>query len=402
MTSSPIRLGVIGLGRAFTLMLPTFQQDARVRLVAATDPNQAACRRFVQDFGGKAHAGVAELCADPDVQAVYVATPHQLHAEHVCLAAAHGKHVLVEKPMAITLAECQRMVDAARAAGVHLIVGHSHSFDGPVLQARRLIDSGAYGAVRMLTALNFTDFLFRPRRPEELDTAQGGGVIFSQAAHQIDILRLLGGGRLRSVRAITGAWDVSRPTEGAYGALLAFADGAFATAVYSGYAHYDSDEAHGWIGEMGRAKRADDYGAARRKLAHRPSPEEEAGLKAAANYGGATAAPQPPAPHHQHFGHVLVSCDGADLRLTPSGVMVYGNERRELHALPPPAVPRAEVIDELWQAVRQARPPLHDGRWALATTEACLALLESAASGRDIILHHQVGLPAAADSRLPA
>ena len=64
----------------------------------------------------------------------------------------------------------------------------------------------------MINAINYTDYLYRPRRPEELDTALGGGAIFNQAAHQIDIVRLLGGGRVASVRAATGAWDITRPT----------------------------------------------------------------------------------------------------------------------------------------------------------------------------------------------
>ena len=103
------------------------------------------------------------------------------------------------------------MIAAARSAGVQLVVGHSHSFDRPIRRTREIIASGAVGAPRMITALNFTDFLYRPRRPEELVTEQGGGVVFSQAAHQIDIVRLLGGGRVRSVRASTGAWDPARP-----------------------------------------------------------------------------------------------------------------------------------------------------------------------------------------------
>ena len=137
---------------------------------------------------------------------------------------------------------------------MHLIVGHSHSFDAPILRTRELIASGEYGAVRMITALNYTDYLYRPRRPEELDTAQGGGAIFNQAAHQVDIVRLLGGGRVKSVRAQTGAWDAARPTEGAYAALLTFESGAFASLTYGGYGHFDSDEFSGWIGEMGQAK----------------------------------------------------------------------------------------------------------------------------------------------------
>ena len=78
--------------------------------------------------------------------------------------------------------------------------------------------------------------------------------MFNQAAHQVDIVRLVGGGRVASVRAATGAWDPSRPTEGAYAALLTFADGAFASLTYSGYGHFDSDEWQGWIGEMGQKK----------------------------------------------------------------------------------------------------------------------------------------------------
>src|SRR5690606_29271580 len=124
-------------------------------------------------------------------------------------------------------------------------------------------------------------------RPEELDTRLGGGVVFSQAAHQIDIVRLLGGGLVQSVRACTGQWDPGRPTESAYSALLTFDNGAFASVTYSGYGHYDSDELLGNIGEMGMEKNVADYGAARKKLTQISSPEAEATLKAAGNYGGA-------------------------------------------------------------------------------------------------------------------
>src|SRR5438067_9519584 len=237
-----MRLGVAGLGRAFTLVAPALAADARIELVAAADPRPEARAQFERDFAGRAYAGVEELCADRAVEVLYVATPHQFHAEHARLAFAAGKHALIEKPMALTLNECRSMVAAAHAAGKQLVVGHSHSFDAPVRRTRELIASGKYGALRMITALNFTDFLYRPRRPEELDTSRGGGAVYNQAAHHVDIVRLLGGGRLKSVRAQTGAWDAARPTEGAYSALLTFENGAFASITYSGYAHLDSDE----------------------------------------------------------------------------------------------------------------------------------------------------------------
>jgi phthalate 4,5-cis-dihydrodiol dehydrogenase len=391
-----LRIGVAGLGRAFTLMLPTLAADSRVELVAAADLRDEAIRRFAADFGASTYASVDELCADPAVEVVYVATPHQDHAAHVAVAASHGKHVLVEKPMAITLAECRRMIDATERAGVVLIVGHSHSFDRPILRTREIIDSGSVGAVRMISAQYYTDFLYRPRRPEELVTANGGGVVFSQGAHQIDMVRLLGGGRVTGVRARTGAWDAARPTEGAYAALLSFADGAFASLVYSGYAHFDGDEFCGGIGELGVAKDASTYGAARQNLRRAASAEQEAELKQARNYGGtaypASGAAKGEAPWHQHFGAVVVSCERADLRPLPTGVMIYGDAEARIEPLSKPVVPRAEVVDELYAAVVHGRAPLHDGRWALATLEVCVAILESARDRSEVAPQYQVGL----------
>ncbi len=396
MNPAPLHIGVAGLGRAFSIMLPTFLADPRVRLVGATDPLAAARSRFESDFGAPTYDSVQALCEAPEVQVVYVATPHQWHRQHVCAAAAAGKHVLVEKPMAISIDECSAMVDAARAAKVHLIVGHSHSFDRPILRLREIIESGAYGRVRMITAQDFTDFLYRPRRPEELDTSQGGGVVHSQAAHQMDIVRLLGGGLVRCLRAFTGAWDPARPTEGAYSALLDFEGGAFCSATYSGYGHYDSDALMDNISEAGLPKNPDDYGSARRRLRAGTSNLDaamEASMKAARNYGGASYAPsaaQPPGLAHEHFGHILVSCETADLRPTPTGIAIYGDERQQFEALAPPAIARVEVIDELFAAVVQGQAPLHSGEWARATTETCLAILESARTNRDVVLQHQV------------
>ena len=385
-----IRLGVAGLGRAFTLMLPTLAAHPAVELVAAADPRREARERFAADFDAKAHESVEELCADGSLQAIYVATPHQLHARHASLAASHGKHVLVEKPMAVTLAEAEAMTEAARAGGVHLVVGHSHSFDAPILRARAIVESGELGRVRMITALNFTDFLYRPRRPEELDTASGGGVMFSQAAHQVDIVRLLAGGMGKSVRAMTGAWDARRPTEGAYSALLAFEGGAFASMNYSGYGHFDSDELCGGIGETGFPKDASRHGAARRALAALGDAGDEAAAKAARNYGGADYAGAAGAtPWHEHFGFLVVSCERGDLRPTPTSVIVYGGESVRVEPFQKPTVPRAEVIDELAAAVLDGVAPLHDGAWGLATLEVCIAMLASARESREVALTRQ-------------
>ena len=392
MTTTPLRMGVAGLGRAFTIMLPTFLQDERVRLVAAADPAPHARARFQSDFGAPVFESVEALCASSEVEVIYLATPHQFHAEHVCLAAAHGKHVLVEKPMAISVHECTRMVDAVRASGVHLVVGPSHSFDAPILRTRELIARGRYGKVRMIHAMDFTDFLYRPRRPEELRTDTGGGVVHSQAAHQIDVVRLLGGGMVSSVRACTGAWDPARPTEGAYSVLLDFEGGAFCSATYSGFAHYDSDVLMDGIGESGELKDPAQYGAARRRLLAGLQTQAESELKAQRNYGGpqyvppALVAPQA----HQHFGHIVVCCDGGDLRPSAHGVEIFADEQRTFEALPPPPIPRKEVIDELHRVLRDGAQPVHSAEWGRATTEVCLAILEAARTGASVLPRHQV------------
>ncbi|HSW08707.1 MAG TPA: Gfo/Idh/MocA family oxidoreductase [Aquabacterium sp.] len=383
-----IRLGVAGLGRAFTLMLPTFVQDPRVRLVAACDPREAARAQFARDFSAPAYADIEALARDPSVEAIYVASPHQFHAEHTAVAARHGKHVLVEKPMSLTLAECDAMIADCRAAGVHLVIGHCHSFDAPYRMLRDVVAGGSVGTVRMIHAVNYTDFLYRPRRPEELQTEAGGGVVFSQAAHQVDIVRMLASSAVVRVRAITGTWDSQRPTEGAYAVLLWFASGAFATLTYSGYGHFDSDEWCDWTGEMGTAKRPQDYGRARRRLASLPDALEEARLKSESTYGGPSYVPavaDNPS-RHQHFGPIIVSCDRADLRAMPDGVWVYGDAQQERLLLPPPPVPRYEVIDELHAAIVDQVQPMHDGPWARATLDVCLALLRSAREGRDVDL----------------
>ena len=379
-----LALGIVGLGRAASSMLPSLRAHPEVRIVAAADPNPAARDRFVADFGGVAFANADELCARGGVQAVYIATPHQCHADDVRIAAAHGKHAIVEKPMALTLAECRAMNEAARAAGIVLIVGHTHGFDPAIGAMRHLIGSGEVGRLRMISNIVYTDFLYRPRRPEELETALGGGIMYNQVPHSIDLMRTLDGGPLRSVKAITGIWDPQRKTEGALAALLEFEDGVAASLVYSGYDRFDSDEFQFWVGESGQVKKPA-HGATRRALGDR-SPSEESRLKAKSGFSGSgLRAPSGPT-HQPHFGMLLVSCEGADLRIGKDVVLVYdGAGVREIALPVPRAFPNKDaVIDEFADAILRGRPALHDGAWGAATVEASLALLQSAAERREI------------------
>src|SRR5258708_11357950 len=179
MPDRSLRRGVAGLGRGFTVMLPTLAGDPRVQLVAAADPRPDARQKFAADFGATSSATAEELCADPSVEVVYVATPHELHAAHVCAAAAKGKHVLVEKPMAITLHDCQTMIAAARQAKGQLIVGHSHSFNAPVRRCRGHLTTRAVPPPPLVKARPFPDLLRPPARPRGMASRNGGRVRMS-------------------------------------------------------------------------------------------------------------------------------------------------------------------------------------------------------------------------------
>jgi phthalate 4,5-cis-dihydrodiol dehydrogenase len=251
----------------------------------------------------------------------------------------------------------------------------------------------------MINSWNFTNFLYRPRRPEELDTKQGGGIIFNQVPHQIDIVRWIGGGLLRSVRSMTGIWDPARPTEGCHATYLEFIDGAAATVVYSGYDYFDTDEFHFWVGEGGGPKEPNRHGRARRALKGMKSAEEEVLLKASTGYGGIRQRREifsrgERERHHPHFGITIVSCERGDIRPSPSGVFVYDDTgKREIPVPLGRATPdKGRVIDEFYDAVVHDRPLLHDGRWGQATLEVCLAILDSARERREIFLSHQVAL----------
>jgi len=396
---APIGLGIAGLGMAGAVMVRAAAGHPGITLCAAADPHDAPRAAFARDFNARAYADIRQLCEDPAVGIVYIATPHQFHAEHAALAAAAGKHVILEKPMALTLADCDAIIAAAERANIRLIVGHTHAFDPAVRAMRRIVANGEFGPLGMIAAWNYTNFLYRPRRPEELDTAQGGGILFNQVPHQIDTVRLIGGGRLRSVRAQVTALDPARPTEGSAVAFLAFEDGAVASLVYGGYDFFDRDELHFWVSERGAQKPSDQHGAARRSLASRQAEESRLRVERFA-YGAETPTLPSPASgegkggetHQPHFGLMIVTCTRGEMRASADGLFVYdANGKREITLPPSASMPgRSEVLDDMIAAIRTGRPPLQDGRWAKANVEVTLALLQSARERREIMLEHQV------------
>ncbi len=386
-----MRFGIAGLGIASTQIVPEFAGRPHLQLKAAADPRGAALDKFEREFGGETYESVEEMCQSPNIDAIYVCTPNHLHAEHVISAARNGKHAIVEKPMGLSIEECEAMNEAAERHGVKLLCGHTHSFDPPVRKMRELVASGELGALRMISTWHFNEFMYRPRMPHELDPKQGGNIVFNQGPHQVDIVRLIGGGLVHSVRGTTGIWDLSRHAEGAYCAYLEFEDGTPATLVYNGYGHFDTAEFTEWAGEQ---QRNPDYNLrVRRALASVTKPEEEWALKEAQRFGGGDERQYRGQREVQSlFGLTIVSCEHGDIRQTPHALLIYGDDGKWEVPVAAGERGRAAELEELYQAVVHDRPVFHDGRWGEATLEVVLAIMQSARERRELLMSRQVAV----------
>lgn len=383
-----VRFGIAGVGAA-SREAQAILRHPHLSLTAVADRDPEALARFQAQYGVAGHGSVEELCQRADVDAIFIGTPTDYHAEHALMALEQRKHAIVAKPMALTLEDAERMVAAAERNGVFLMVGHSQAFEPPIRKIRELVASGELGPLRMIHSWYFTDWIYRGRLPAELDTRQGGGVVYRQGAHQFDIIRLIGGGLVRSVRASAGVWDAERPTEGAYAAFLDFEDGAVATAVFSGYDHFHSTELGFGIGEGGQRVVHESYAAARRAL-REAGPAGEAALKRQRRSGAGRARSADTERWHAFYGLTIVSCERGDIRQSPAGLLVYGDEEVREVPLPGGMDGRDVMVNDLYEAIIADRPPLHSGRWGKATLEVQLAVLESSRQRREVILQHQV------------
>ena len=393
-----LRFGIAGLGVASTQVLPYMTGSSGVQVTAACDVDRPhALEKFRREFGGETFESVEDLCRSPNIDAVYLCTPNHLHKEHVLIAAQYRKHIIVEKPMALTIQDCEAMNRAVEDSGVKLLCGHTHSFDAPIRKMREIIRSGELGRLRQIITFNYNEFMYRPRMPQELNSKLGGNVVFNQGPHQIDIIRLLAGGLVRSVRAMTGIWEEARCAEGAWAAYLEFEDGTPGLLGYSGYAHFDTAELFSWVAEGGQSRDPETNAKVKSRL-RGVSQEEEASWKEAMRYGGERAGEwlrlsREQRRHQPFFGFTLVSCEGGDLRQSPDGIYIYSDQGKQELVLPLSQPGRQAELEELYQAVIEDRPVFHGGRWGTATLEVVLGIMESARERKEIYLTHQVPTP---------
>jgi phthalate 4,5-cis-dihydrodiol dehydrogenase len=397
----PRRLGMIGLGQATSHIIHEIRaaKSCPWILAAAADPRPHAREAFKAEFGGEVFADAAELCREASVDAVYVATPPWMHLEHAIAAAANGKHIICEKPLALSLADCDQMVAVAHRCGVKLLAGHTHSFDAPIHAIQALVTTGQVGKLHAINSWNFNEFNHRSRLTSEL--AATHGPLFNQGPHQIDVVRQIAGGMVKSVRASTFIDGVTG-IEGGYVGYLDFENGVAATVVYDGRALFDSAELFWWRGEGGQPRDPGLVSKRRRnflEIAKLPPDEREKRLAAEkedARYGaiGPQAGPKYSGKAQDlkqpFFGLLVVSCENATIRQSPDGLYLYTEKGRNEIVLQRELRGRLAELNELYESITENREPFHSGAWGTATLEVCFGILESAKRHQDVSMRRQV------------
>ncbi len=188
-----IRYGIIGFGGfAEKAIAPALQASPNSELVAIQKRSAEEARAKAREFSVRwSFSRVEELVAHPDVDAVFIVSANFRHHPETLAAAAAGKHVLVEKPMAMNVKECEEMIEACRKAGVRLMVGHMIRFSTAIRRVRELISSGALGRITFARADFFYDARLTKRNWLFDRTIAGGGPVFDVGVHCLDTLRFV-------------------------------------------------------------------------------------------------------------------------------------------------------------------------------------------------------------------
>jgi phthalate 4,5-cis-dihydrodiol dehydrogenase len=387
-----LRIGLAGLGAASTQILRALDHYPNIVVSAACDNRAEALAAFRGLRSGATFSSVAEMAQSKDVDAIYVATPNYLHCEHVLEAIDSRKDVIVEKPIAISLDECDRMIRAAKKAGVRILAGHTHSFDAPIRKMADLIRDGMIGDLYMLHNYYYTDWLYRGRAPDEIDVKRGGGVVFRQGPHGIDIIRQLAQRPATRVMARISKLDPARPTHGSYVAYLEFGSSLVATVVFSGYGFFDTAELTWGRGELGCPRPLSTNSESRRRILAFKSVEEEHEYKNSVRLAGAEAANwlsvldcEESQRAQPFYGLTIVSGSEGDLRQSEHGLYVYRNGGRGEIAVPKAPLEREAELDIFYRAWRDdALLESHDAVWARDTLEICLGIIKSSDTGQAV------------------
>lgn len=240
-----LKVGIIGAGHFGAAHAEALRSVNGAKLVAACRNDTEGLKAFTDGYGGKSYLDYRELLAAPEVDTVVLALPHHLHADVAIACAEAGKHIMIEKPLAPTVAECRRILAAADKAGVTLMPSHTMRFSLPFLAAKRLIDSGELGVMRYGSSRMIKLWMEGNRRDWHLDPDTGGGMLFTAGIHALDRLLAFAGRRATHVSAITATTFREQKADDSALLLIRFGEeaaGQVASIGYSNGAFISGDE----------------------------------------------------------------------------------------------------------------------------------------------------------------
>ncbi|HDZ12520.1 MAG TPA: Gfo/Idh/MocA family oxidoreductase [Bacteroidetes bacterium] len=199
----PLKIGILGFGRfAESAILPAMQQTKLVKLVAIQKRNISIARAKAGQYGiPYAYDSEEELVRNPDVEAVFIASSNNQHLPQTRIAARHGKHVLCEKPMALSVPEAREMIRVCRENEVKLMIAHMLRYSKSVREARQIYSSGALGDVRLAHSDFCIDAKESPRAWIADPAVAGGGPVMDVGVHALDTIRCILGRKIEEVQA---------------------------------------------------------------------------------------------------------------------------------------------------------------------------------------------------------
>jgi predicted dehydrogenase len=249
------KVGISGAGTIGRIHAEALRTIENAELVAVAEPRTEAGRAFVEEFGGTLFDSFIDMLTHDDLNVVIITTPSGIHPDQTVLAARAGKHVITEKPMAITKDGLDRMIDAVESADVHLAVIFQNRLSADVVTVKRAIEQGVIGTPVLA---NGAMYWHRTQEYYEANggwrgtwALDGGGALMNQAIHTVDLLQWFMGG-IRSVRAHTATLTHDIETEDTASASFEFQTGALGSITATTSASKDWPVRIELVGTAGR------------------------------------------------------------------------------------------------------------------------------------------------------
>lgn len=361
-SGQPLRFGIIGCGSIGPTHAGAIQQIEDARLVAVADTVAARAENMAETFNvARVYDSHEALLSDADIDVVCICTPSGLHADATIAALRAGKHVIVEKPMEVSLEACDRMIAAADETGKKLSVISQHRFDSATMMVKQAIDEGKLGHIILADAT-----VKWWRTQEYYDSGDwrgtwefdGGGALMNQGVHTVDLLQWLAGGVSSLYAQTRTAAHERMEVEDTAVAALTFASGAVGTFTATTAAY------------PGFAVRLDIYGTEGSAVIEGDRLKTMV-LKSGASYNGEGTA-----------AHALSVAQGGTASVKDEAgerdeEMELGEVWGDAH--------RAQIEDVI-RAIRTDTQPLIDGRAARKPLEIILGVYESARTGQPVTL----------------